>query len=266
MAHRRNFSAVDPTTLKVLIADDEPLARERLRNFLGRDPELTIIAECPNGDEAAFAILRDRPDIVLLDVQMPGLNGFEVLQKIGVANAPAAVIFVTAHDDFALKAFEVHAVDYLLKPIDRLRLDTAVGRAKTRVRSQKGPETSTQLTNLLAELNAAQKSQDRISIKSNGRVFFVNVLDIDWVGSADNYVELHVGSHAHLLRETMTAFFARLPQEHFVRISRTAIVNVARVKELQAMFHGEYTVTLTTGARLTLSRSYRGQLGRLGVK
>jgi two-component system LytT family response regulator len=252
--------------MKVLIADDEPLARERLRNFLGRDADLTIVGECANGEEAAFAILRDRPDILLLDVQMPGLTGFEVLQKIGVSNAPPAVIFVTAHDHFALKAFEVHAVDYLLKPFDRTRLETAMARAKTRVRANKGPETSTQLTQLLAELNSTQKTPDRISIKSNGRVNFVQILDIDWVGSADNYVELHVGAHCHLLRETMTAFSERLPQDQFVRISRTAIVNMARVKELQALFHGEYSVTLTTGAKLTLSRSYRNQLGRLGVK
>ncbi len=252
--------------MKVLIADDEPLARERLRNFLGRDVELTIVGESANGDEAAFAILKDRPDIVLLDVQMPGMNGFEVLQKIGVENAPAAVIFVTAHDHFALKAFEVHAVDYLLKPFDRARLEMAMVRAKTRVRANKGPESSAQLTTLLAELASAQKTPDRIPIKSNGRVSFVNLVDIDWVGSADNYVELHVGAHCHLLRETMTSFATRLPQDHFVRISRTAIVNVARVKELQALFHGEYSVLLTTGVKLTLSRSYRGQLGRLGVK
>ncbi len=251
---------------KVLIVDDEPLARERLRTFLGRDPELTVVGECSNGDDGAFSILKERPDIVFLDVQMPGLNGFEVLRKIGTENAPPAVIFVTAHDEFALRAFEIHAVDYLLKPFDRVRLETAVQRAKTRVRSNSTPEMSANLNHLLAELSPTQKGPDRISIKSNGRVTFVNIPDIDWVGSADNYVELHVGSHCHLLRETMTSFAGRLPQEQFVRISRTSIVNVSRVKEMQSLFHGEYAVTLTTGVRLTLSRSYRDQLPRLGVK
>lgn len=252
--------------MRVLIVDDEPLARERLRNFLGREPDVQIVGECPNGEEAAFAILKDRPDLVFLDVQMPGLDGFGVLRKIGPENAPPALIFVTAHDQFALNAFEVHAVDYLLKPFDRGRLGTALERARARIRTANPAEMAARLNSVLTEVSAQPKPMDRIPIKSNGKVTFVNLADIDWVGSADNYVELHVGAHCHLLRETMNSFSSRLPQEQFVRISRTAIVNVGRVKEMQPLFHGEYAVTLSNGVRLTLSRSYRDQLSRLGVK
>ena len=250
--------------LRVLLVDDEPLARERLRTFLSREPGVTVIGECSNGDDAVIIARQEQPDILFLDVQMPGLNGFEVLEKLqGVAQP--AVVFTTAYDQYAVKAFDIHAVDYLLKPFDRERFKVALDRAVTRASARRPDDLQGKLAAMLADLRAGAKQPERIPIKSNGRVSFVLIQDIDWVGSADNYVELHVGAHSHLIRETMNSISLRLPTEQFVRISRTSIVNLARVKELQPLFHGEYAVTLTSGARLTLSRSYRDQLPRLGL-
>jgi two-component system LytT family response regulator len=250
--------------LRALVVDDEPLARERLRNFLTSEPGVSVIGECQNGEDAVVAVRRDSPNLLFLDVQMPGLNGFEVLQRLN-GSAPTAVIFTTAHDQYAVKAFEIHAVDYLLKPFDRERLRVALERARTRAAAPRSDDLQTKLAAMLEDMKAGAKQPERIPVKSNGKVTFVRIPDIDWIGSADNYVELHVGAHSHLIRETMNSVATRLPPEQFVRISRTSIVNLSRVKELQPLFHGEYTVTLTSGTRLTLSRSYRDQLPRLGV-
>ncbi len=251
--------------LRVLVVDDEPLARERLRTFIGREPGFVLAGECANGNDAVVAIRQLNPDILFLDVQMPGLTGFEVLERLQDP-LPPAVIFCTAFDQYAVKAFEIHAVDYLLKPFDRERFKLALERAVRRVTARKPDDIQAKLAAMLADVRAGAKQPERIPIKSNGKVSFVTISDIDWIGSADNYVELHVGTHSHLIRETMTSISERLPTEEFVRISRTVIVNLSRVKELQPLFHGEYTITLSTGARLTLSRSYRDQLPRLGVK
>lgn len=249
-----------------MIVDDEPLGRDRLRNFVSREPGLTLLAEATNGEEAVRLIREWVPDLVFLDIQMPGLTGFGVLEQLG-ADVPPAVIFCTAHDEFALKAFEVHAVDYLLKPFDRERFQKALSRAGERLRTMQRDELSSKLAAVLQQLQpAAPKSLDRIPVKTNGRVIFISVPEIDWVGSADNYVELHVGTHSHLIRDTLTKMEQQLPPEKFVRISRTAIVNVDRVQELQPLFHGEYSITLRTGVKLTLSRSHRDQLARLGMK
>jgi two-component system, LytTR family, response regulator len=251
--------------LRAIVVDDEPLARERLRTFLSNEPGVTVIGECQNGDEAIIAVRRDKPNLLLLDVQMPGMSGFEVLQKLN-GSAPAAVIFTTAHDHYAVQAFEVHAVDYLLKPFDRERLRLALERARTRTASTKPDDLQTKLAAMLEDMKAGARQPERIPVKSNGKVTFVRIPEIDWIASADNYVELHVGNHSHLIRETMNSIATRLPAEQFIRVSRTSIVNLARVKELQPLFHGEYTITLTTGARVTLSRSYRDQLPRFGVQ
>lgn len=255
-----------PSHLRVVLVDDEPLGRERIRALLGRETGVSVIGEAASGEEGLELIQRLKPDLVFLDVQMPGLTGFGVIERLDPHALPA-VIFVTAHDQFALKAFEVHAVDYLLKPFDRDRFQLALKRATDRLKSKHPEQLQAQLTAMLAQIQpSAPKPPDRIPVKSSGRVVFVNVLDIDWVGSADNYVELHVGEHTHLLRETMSAMEQRLPMERFVRISRTAIVNTERVRELQPLFHGEYSVTLKNGIRLTLSRSHRDQLPRLGIR
>jgi two-component system LytT family response regulator len=250
--------------LRVLVVDDEPLARERLRTFLGREPGVSVIAECGDGAEAVRRARQDRPDILYLDVQMPGLNGFEVLESLG-DQAPPAVVFCTAFDHYAVRAFEIHAVDYLLKPFDRERFKTSLARAVARAGAHKPDELSSKLAAMLADMRSGASQPERIPIKSNGKVSFVLLTDVDWIGSADNYVELHVGTHSHLIRETMNSLAVRLPADRFIRISRTSIVNLTRVKELQPLFHGEYAVTLNSGVRLTLSRSYRDQLPKLGV-
>lgn len=202
---------------------------------------------------------------MLLDVQMPELDGFGVISELSGGRMPA-VIFVTAYDRFALKAFEVHAVDYLLKPFDKERFVTAINRAIEQVKRQQAGELSQRLTALLADVRPEQskpKSIDRIAVKSSGRVVFVKVDEIDWIEAADNYVNLHVGSENHLHRETMSSIEGQLPPEKFMRISRSTIVNMDRIKELQPLFHGEYAVILRNGAKLTLSRSYREKLDQL---
>ncbi len=250
--------------IRVLVVDDEPLARERLRKLLEKEPEIELIGECPDGVSAVEAIRAQSPDLVFLDVQMPELDGFGVVAQMGRDKTPA-VVFITAHDQFALKAFEVHAVDYLLKPFDKERIQIALQRAVERVRRRQTGDLSQRLTALLADVQSEPKSKyaARIAVKSSGRVVFVKVDDVDWVEAADNYVSLHVGAEEHLHRETMAALEAQLPPAKFMRISRSTIVNVDRIKELQPLFHGEYAVILRNGAKLTLSRSYRDKLDSL---
>jgi len=250
--------------IRTLIVDDEPLARERLRQLLERVAEIELIGECADGRAAVEAIQNNSPELVFLDIQMPELDGFGVIEAINVEPAPV-IVFVTAHDKFALRAFEVHAVDYLLKPFDRERFQTALGRAIERVRHRGDQTVQQRQAALLAELRPASKPAERLAVKSAGRVVFVKLSDIDWIEAAHNYVELHVGKESHLLRETLNAIEARLSLDKFVRISRSAIVNIERVKELQPLFHGEYTVTLQNGTKVTLSRRYRDKLKQLGV-
>lgn len=250
--------------IRTLIVDDEALARERIRQLLQNEAEIEIIGECAEGQAAVAAIRKEKPDLVFLDIQMPELDGFGILEAIGTESAPV-IVFVTAHDQFALKAFEVHAVDYLLKPFDRERFQTALRHALGQVKNREGDLVARRLSAVIAELKAPAKAADRLAIKSNGRIFFVKVDDINWLDAAHNYVELHVGKESHLLRQTVEAIEARLPAEKFVRISRSVIVNTERVKQLQPLFHGEYAVILADGTRLTLSRRYRDKLPRLGI-
>lgn len=249
---------------RVLVVDDEPLARERLRKLLEKEPEIELVGECSDGASAVQAIQTQSPDMVFLDVQMPELDGFGVVAQVGRDKMPA-VVFTTAHDQFALKAFEVHAVDYLLKPFDKERFQTALRRAIEQVQRRQSGDLSQRLSSLLADVQSGPRSKyaSRIAVKSSGRVVFVKVDDIDWVEAADNYVSLHVGNEEHLHRETMAALEAQLPPANFMRISRSTIVNVDRIKELQPLFHGEYSVILRSGAKLTLSRSYRDKLDQL---
>lgn len=251
-------------SVRTLIVDDEPLARERVRQLLAKEADIEVIGECADGPSAVEAIRAQAPDLVFLDVQMPELDGFNVLQQIGPERLPA-VIFITAHDQFALKAFEVHAVDYLLKPFEKERFKTALDRAIERIRRQQTGDLNKRLTALLADVRPAPEPRlpERLAIKSSGRVVFVKVEDIDWIEAADNYVNLHVGKEEHLHRETMSAIETQLPPARFMRISRSTIVNVDRIRELQPLFHGEYAVILKSGARLTLSRSYRDKVDRL---
>jgi two-component system, LytTR family, response regulator len=253
----------EPTMkVRTMIVDDEPLARERLRKFLASEADVELVAEAGNGREAVTLIREHKPDLVFLDVQMPELDGFGVLAELDSAARPA-VIFVTAYDKFALKAFEVHAIDYLLKPFDKERFQTALHRAIQQLTRKEPSTIHEQLSALLTELRP-QTQSDRIAVKTDGRVIFVKTADVDWIEAADNYVSLHVGKDSHLLRETMTTIESRLPKQ-FLRISRSTIVNTERIKELQPLFHGEYAVFLRDGTKLTLSRSYRDRLQQLGV-
>ncbi|MCZ7640664.1 MAG: LytTR family DNA-binding domain-containing protein [Verrucomicrobia bacterium] len=248
--------------LRTLIIDDEALARERLRGFLADENDIEIIGECGDGAEAIEVLEREQPDLLFLDVQMPELDGFGVLEAARPARPPV-VIFTTAFSQHALKAFEVHALDYLLKPFDRDRLRLALDRARERHRQQQSGALNEKLTALLAEMRPTPTVVDRLVVKTSGKVVLIKAADIDWIEAADNYVSLHVGNETHLLRETMNALEGRLNPKLFLRISRSTIVNLERIKELQPMFHGDYTVILRNGTRLNLSRSHRDRLQHL---
>jgi two-component system LytT family response regulator len=252
-------------SLRILIVDDEPLARGKMRNLLAKEADVEIVGEAADGRSALDAIAKLEPDLVFLDVQMPELDGFSVLAQLP-ADARPAVVFVTAHDQFALKAFEVHALDYLLKPFDRERLQKSLARARLQLAAPSGPtELQNQLTALLAGMKqpAATTAPDRIAVKSSGRILFVNTAEIDWVEAADNYVKLHAGKVEHLMRETLSSIEQRLGGAGFVRISRSVIVHPRVVRELQPLFHGDQAVILKDGARLTLSRTHRDALDKL---
>ena len=250
--------------VRTLIADDEPLARERLRQLLADQPEIELLGECADGREAVAATQEKSPDLIFLDIQMPELDGFAVLDAIKLEPMPV-IVFVTAHDKFALRAFEVHAVDYLLKPFDRERFQSALRRALEQVKHREDPARSQAQAAVLTEMQSPAKPAERLAVKSDGRITILKTADIAWIEAAHNYVEIHEDKRSHLLRETMGGIEQKLPPEKFVRISRSVIVNVDRVKELQPTFYGEYKVTLHNGKCLTLSRRYRKKLPQLGV-
>ena len=256
--------------IRVLVVDDEPLARAGVCDLLSRDPEVTVVGEAGNGEDAVTAIEELRPDLVMLDVQMPGMTGFEVLRAIGPEHMPP-VVFITAYDQFAVRAFEVNAVDYLLKPFDDERFAVTLARAKKTVRQSHAGELSRQLASLLERSGAVSTAaaapaapaapySDRLVVKSSGRVFFLRSEEIDWVEAADYYVKLHAGGKTHLLRETMNALEERLDPRKFFRVHRSAIVNLDRIRELQPYFRGEHVLILQDGTRLKLSRARRERL------
>lgn len=249
--------------IRTLIVDDEPLARERLRQLLEAEADVDVVGECGDGREAVAAIEKHQPDLVFLDIQMPELDGFGVLEETSPARMPE-IVFVTAFNQHALRAFEVHALDYLLKPFDRERFQVALDRARTHLQHARSGELNQKLAALLAEMRPPEsRLTDRLAIKTGGKVVFLKATDIDWVEAADNYVNLHVGAESHLLRETMSSIETRLDPKQFLRISRSSMVNVERIKELQPMFHGDYTVILRNGTKLSLSRNYRDKLEKL---
>jgi two-component system LytT family response regulator len=242
-------------TLRSLIVDDEPLARRRLRALLRAEPRVEIVGEAEDGAAAVEAIRRLGPDLVWLDVQMPGLDGFAVLEEIGTAAAPA-IIFVTAHDTYALRAFEAHAVDYLLKPFDRARLRGAIDRA---VKLAGSDDLQRRLNALVVDV-ARSRPLRRLMVKAGGRLYFVDVREIDWIEASGHYVTLHAGKETHLVRDTIALLARRLEPERFVRIERGTIVNTGRVQELRPAFHGDLDVVLKNGTRLRASRSYAARL------
>lgn len=249
--------------ITTIVVDDEPLAREKLRGFLESESDIEVIAECRDGAEALLAIEQEKPDLVFLDVQMPEMDGFEVLDHLDRAHVPT-VVFVTAYDQYAIKAFEVHAVDYLLKPFDRERFREALNRARIEIERRQVSGMKQRLEALLEDIESRRsKYPERLVVKSSGRVVFLKVAEIDWVDAAGNYVKLHTGDETLLLRETMGRLEERLDPRQFLRIHRSTIVNIERIRELQQQFHGDYVVILKSGQRLTLSRSYRDKIQEL---
>jgi two-component system, LytTR family, response regulator len=250
------------TKIRMLIADDEPAARERIMMLVEGDPDIEIVGQCADGREAVSAIQKLSPDLLFLDIQMPELDGFKVLKKIPADKMPV-VVFVTAYDKYALNAFEVHAVDYLLKPFNRQRFNMALKRAKSQLQINQVEGVDPQLLALLRDLNAQKNYLERLVVKSAGYIFFLKVEEIDWIEAEDNYARLHVGGEQHLIRETMSALEAKLDPKRFLRIQRSIIINIERIKKMHPLFRGEYTVILNDGTRLTSSRSYRDKLSGL---
>lgn len=252
----------NPTKIRALIVDDEPLARRRIRSLLAHDSGVDVIGECSDGYNAVSSISDLNPDLVFLDIQMPRMDGFEVIKTIGPERMPT-VIFVTAYDQYALKAFEVNALDYLLKPYDRRRFQKTLERAKASISGLQSGNVNNQLLSLLGNLRREREIPDRFIIKSGGRVVFLRVEEIDWMCAVGNYVRLQVGRDSHMMRETMTGMEAKLNPDSFMRIHRSTIVNLDRVKEVQPWAKGEYVVIMRDGARLIMSRRYRERLNEL---
>lgn len=248
--------------MRVLIVDDEPLARKRIKRMLAGDAEVEIVGDCASGHEA-LAMIRDRePDLVFLDIQMPEMDGFSVLKAVAPDRMPL-IIFVTAYDQYALRAFEFYALDYLLKPFDRRRFEKAMQRARERILKEKGDELNQRTIALLEEIKARSHHLSRLVVKAGGRVFFIKTEEIDWIEAEGKYVRLHVGKESHLLREAISSLEAQLDPAKFLRIHRSTIVNIDRIRELQPWFHNEYRVILRDGTELMLSRSCRKKLGDL---
>jgi len=257
------------TKIRTLIVDDEPLARRNLRLLLEKDPQIEIVDECRNGREAVKAINSLSPDLIFLDIQMPEMDGFDVLERVGMEHLQA-IIFVTAFDRYALKAFDVHALDYLLKPFDDERFEHALARAKSQIEAREINRLSKRLLALLEERESQRKESSeqqnyltRLMIKVSGRVVLLKVNEIDFIEADGNYAKLHVGRKAHLLREKMHDLEGRLDPERFVRIHRSVIVNLDRIKEMHPHFNGDYIVVLEDGRQLRLSRTRRDHLERL---
>jgi two-component system LytT family response regulator len=254
------------TKIKTLIVDDEPLARRNLRLLLSKDPQIEILDECRNGREAVKAINSLSPDLIFLDIQMPEMDGFDVLAHVGPENIQA-IIFVTAFDQYALKAFDVHALDYLLKPFDDERFSHALQRAKAQIEAREINRLSKRLLALLEERESERKAPSeqsryltRVMIKASGRVVLLKVDEIDFIEADGNYAKLHVGRKAHLLREKMNDLEGQLDPAKFVRIHRSIIVNLDRIKEMHPHFNGDYIVVLEDGRQLRLSRTRREHL------
>jgi len=248
-------------TLNAIIVDDEPLGRERVRNLCDDLGGLDVVGEASDGVTAMKLVQKLRPDMIFLDIQMPEMNGIAVAEALEEDDMPA-VVFVTAYDEYAIRAFELHAVDYLLKPFDLDRFSTAVDRARQRRASGLGREA---LVPLLEDLRDRSRYPVRLSVKTRDTIRLIRIADIDWIGSAGNYVELHVGKETHLLRQTMTAMENSLDPDRFIRIHRTTIVNIERIKQITTLFKGEYQVQLVDGTRLTLSRGYRDRLDAFAI-
>jgi two-component system LytT family response regulator len=240
-------------TIRVGIVDDEPLARERLLTLLADEPDVEIVGECATGVEALTLVTRSAPDLLFLDVQMPEMDGFDVIAALEPDQVPA-VIFVTAYDHYAIRAFDVHALDYLLKPFDRDRFTKALGRARTQLVGRPRQEVRRELARLLQSVRREPARRDRLLLRSGGRVFFLRMSDIDWVEAEGNYVRVHAGGVSQLLRETMKHFESTLDRARFVRVQRSTIVNADKIKVLEPAENGEWVIVLRDGSRVPAVR------------
>ena len=244
--------------IRVLIAEDEPLARERIHTLLEEEPDVQIVAECADGKSAVESIRATDPDLVFLDVSMPELNGFDVIREVGPDNMPP-VIFVTAYDHFAVQAFDAHALDYVLKPFDEERFRTAVERAREALTRKNTGNFDRRLNDLLQGL-ARPHYLERLAVKSGGKIIFLKTDEVTWIGAEGNYARLHAGKRSYLMRETMSNLESKLDPGRFIRIHRSTIVSTDAIAELEPLFQGDYVVVLRDGTRLTSSRGYRGNL------
>jgi two-component system, LytTR family, response regulator len=252
--------------IRTIIADDEHLSRQKLRLLLREESGVDVVAECQNGEQTVEAVHDHKPDLLLIDIRMPDLDGFQVLEKIAADEMPV-IIFTTAYDQFAIRAFDAHALDYLLKPFEQERLHDAIERTRAELLKSHHLDLTTRILDLLAQKVEPQvqskQNDDRMVIRAGGKVIFLDVKEIDWVEAAANYVKLNVGKDSYLLREGIGSVAERLDPERFVRIHRSAIVNIRKIKELQPCESGEYIAVLKNGKELSCSRGYRTQLQRL---
>jgi len=249
-------------TIRAVIVDDEAVARRRIRRLLAGEKDIEVIGECSNGLQAVSLIETERPDLLFLDVEMPEMNGFELLMQLDRSVLPV-IIFATAFDKYAVRAFESHALDYLLKPIDSERLQSALDRARSHLHREKSADANREILAMLSELQKQKGRLERIMVKKPGRAFFVKLASVDRFEAADNYIRVHAGPDTHLIRETMSALEARLDPNKFVRVHRSTIVNVDRIKEIHSLFQGRQVIVLHNGDKVTLGRNYRARLDRL---
>jgi len=253
-------------SIRVLLSDDEALARGRLRTLLQEEPDLDIVAECADGRAAIAAIQREKPDLVFLDIQMPEVDGFGVVEALQKEGALPLTVFVTAYDRYAMRAFEVHALDYLLKPVNKDRLTEALDHARKQLLQPSEAMFQKRVLEMLSDFDGRRQSPERIVVKSDGEIVCLRPSEIDWAESAGNYVCLHVGTVTHILRETITALENRLGARQFLRVHRSTLVNVDRIKTLKPSLYGDYSILLRDGTKLTLSRGFRETvLRRLGT-
>jgi two-component system, LytTR family, response regulator len=251
-----------PPPIRALIADDEPLARTRVRMMLDGRVGYEIVGECGDGPETVEGIVKYGPDLIFLDIKMPALDGFDVLEALSASQMPPAIVFVTAFDAYALKAFEVNAVDYLLKPFNATRFEQALARAAARLaRASSGIDPD--LRAFLETLRNDRRHPDRFLVRAANHLYFVRESDIEWVDAADNYVRLHAGGRAHFVRDTLKAFSAKLRPDRFVRVHRSIIVSLDHIQRLEPHGHGEYMITMRDGSRVASSRSYSDRLQAL---
>jgi two-component system, LytTR family, response regulator len=251
-------------TIRTIIVDDEPLARRGLRRLLNAHDDIEIVAECANGRQAIETINELEPELLLLDIQMPEVDGFKVIAEVGTDRIPA-VIFITAFDRHAVRAFEIQALDYLVKPVDGERFNKALVRARKHIAAREKSDLGARLQGLLSSITPQTRYPVRLAVKSRERIKLVEAGEIDWIEAADNYVCLHVGAETHLLREKMSALESRLDPAQFLRVHRSTIVNVGRIKELRPLFRGAYEIVLRDGTRVSSARKYHNKLlGLLG--